>query len=257
MNISGLSQPSCMMIMKQGNRQGSETQESAGNVSDNCELVTTARNGETRVGRGRNVVRKQPHPLLPPWSKPPTSLPWIITVSYKPASSLQHIILTAARMILLEHSSHWGTPSPEPSAGIHATSPCDLRNLVTGSHDLSPHHVIQAHQSDIQFLEREPRPLLRAEHWHVLSHPLDFAPPSPPQNLFPTSFLSSLKGHLSGQLPLANLPEITTCLPSTLPYFLPSVTLFLGYMSLRHKHFNPVAGLLSASLIRLHTPGGQ
>lgn len=127
--ISGLSQPSCLMIMKRGNRQGSETQESAANVSDNCELVTTARNGETRVGRGRNVVRKQPHPLLPPWSKPPTSLAWIITVNYKPASSLQHIILTTARMILLEHSSHWGTPSPEPSAGIHATAPCDLRNL--------------------------------------------------------------------------------------------------------------------------------
>ena len=177
--ISSLSQPSCMIIMKWGNRQGSETQESAGNVRDNCGLVTPARNGETRVGRGRNVVRKQPHPLLPPWSKPPTSLPWIITVNYKPASSLQHIILTAARMILLEHGSHWGTPSPEPSAGIHATSPCDLRNLVTGSHDLSPHHVIQAHQSVTQFREREPRPLLRAEHWRVLPHPLDFAPLAP------------------------------------------------------------------------------
>ena len=80
--ISSLSQPSCMIIMKWGNRQGSETQESAGNVRDNCGLVTPARNGETRVGRGRNVVRKQPHPLLPPWSKPPTSLPWIITVLF-------------------------------------------------------------------------------------------------------------------------------------------------------------------------------
>lgn len=73
MKISGLSQSSCLIIMKWGNRQGSETQESAEDVSDNCGLVTTTRNGETRVGRGRNVVRKQPHPLLPPWSKPPPS----------------------------------------------------------------------------------------------------------------------------------------------------------------------------------------
>ena len=73
MKISSLSQPSCLIIMKWGNRQGSETQESAEDVSDNCGLVTMARNGETRVGRGRNVVRKQPHPLLPPWSKPPPS----------------------------------------------------------------------------------------------------------------------------------------------------------------------------------------
>lgn len=128
---------------------------------------------------------------------------------------------------------------------------------MTGSHDLSPHHVIQAQQSVTRFLEHEPRPLLRAEHQRVLSHPLDFAPAGPPQNLLLAPFLSFLKGHLSVQLPLANLSEIATRLPCTLPYFLPSITLFSGYMSLRRKYFNQVAGLLSASLVGLQTPGGQ
>lgn len=49
-----------------GTDRAQETPESVGNVSDHHELVTVARNGETRVSRQRNIVRKQPHPLLPP-----------------------------------------------------------------------------------------------------------------------------------------------------------------------------------------------
>ena len=135
-----------------------------------------------------------------------------------------------SRMILLEHSSHWGTPSPEPSAGIHATAPCDLRNLD----DWVPWPVSPSRNQGTAVghgvSEHEPRPLLRAEHQRALSHPLDSAPAGPPQNLLLAPFLSFLKGHLSAQLPLANLSEIATHLPCTLPYFLPSITLFLGYM---------------------------
>ena len=40
---------------------------------------------------------------------------------------------------------------------------------MTGPHDLSPHHSIQAHQSVTQFLKHELRSLLRAEYRHVLS----------------------------------------------------------------------------------------
>lgn len=55
-----------LIAMKLGGTDGAHnTHESAGNISGNHELVTIARNGETRVNKEKDIVRNQLYPCLP------------------------------------------------------------------------------------------------------------------------------------------------------------------------------------------------
>lgn len=65
MKISGLSQPSCLIIMKWGEHTALKKPESAGNANGNHELVTIARNGKNKSTqtKEKNTVGKQPHPF--------------------------------------------------------------------------------------------------------------------------------------------------------------------------------------------------
>lgn len=168
---------------------------------------------------------------------------WIITVNYKPASS--YSILYSQQPGWSQHQFTLRHPSPEPSAGIHATAPCDLRNLD----DWVPWPVSPsrnpAQQSVTRFLNMSRGPFSEQSTNVCCPTPWTLLLPPTPQNL-PRSFLSFLKGHLSVQLPGQPLWNCNR-LPCTLPYFLPP-SLCSQVMSLRHKYFNQVAGLLSASL---------
>ena len=184
-------------------------------------------------------------------------------MNYKFACSLQDVNLTAARIIPLEHKSHWGTPLIR----IFCWHSCHLfikANIPTWPKTLEwlgtpwPVSPSCTPGTSIRYTVSETPAVVPSQSTHMCcSVLLEFAFLKQPQNLFLTSFWSFLKRHVSVQRPLVNLSEITILFPNSLPYFLPSFTFFLAYHSLKHKYFSQASGLLSASLVRLQTPGGQ
>lgn len=127
-------------------------------------------------------------------------------------------VLTAAKIILLEHSSCGRTPPNQNLLRASASlvdernvPTCGLRNPITCHPFSYSRHIHQTHSF------RTPRRGSISEHYHLLLHPSGICFCRAASEVLLTCLQSSLEGHPSVQCPLASLREGILLFPSTLP----------------------------------------